>query len=370
MTSLFGRLLFRDVVFWLSLGLTMIAVAVPPLRYSIYVVPFLVVLALLGDGDFRIGDELKPFLIFICAGLVMAPMATAEGMKDVFFTTAGVSIALLITTPAMKTRRLFVCTLATGLIYFTFSGGLNQSVSLDVVNSTSPFESNFGFLFGLLAVFALIGNDKWLFGICLALSILGLKRIAVLAALVAALFWLIGERRGKWILNPPVMILANISVAGIAVMYGGGLLDGPIRQLTGQSANQLGQGRQALLSVPAREMMRRPLEFALIGAGPGSTYELSRAGTSEFSGRINLHSDILKVLYEYGLLVFLLFIASMYRSSRYEMRVAFLFLNVLFVTDNTLIYASVLFVFMVGARLMSDPPPSSLAGSMSSTRWR
>ncbi|MEQ1883274.1 MAG: hypothetical protein ABL878_20155, partial [Burkholderiales bacterium] len=65
-----------------------------------------------------------PFLVFVAAGLVAAPLATTEGLKDVFFTFAGVSVALLVTAPVVRLRWLFVWTLIAALVYFALPGGL------------------------------------------------------------------------------------------------------------------------------------------------------------------------------------------------------------------------------------------------------
>ncbi len=352
--SALGRIPVRVIVYWLSIGLALLTVAVPPLRYSIYPISVLVVLTLIADGDFRIGDEAAPFLVFIAAGLVAAPLATTEGLKDVFFTFAGVSVALLVTAPVVRLRWLFVWTMIAALVYFALPGGLIRGAAFDFIRSSSPFESNFGFLFGLLAVFALIDRKPWLSLLCLALAVVTLKRIAVLGVIVAAAFLVLGERKGRWILNPLVMVIVNLAIVFGLLMYAAGYFDSQILRLTGQSANQIGLGRRAMLAIPAREVLHRPRDFMFFGAGPGQTYELATEGVRAYGVKQNLHSDIIKIFYEYGSLVFMTIVALMYRAARYEMRVAFLYLNVLFVSDNTLIYAFFLCFFVIGARAVCD----------------
>lgn len=348
-----GRIPLRAIVYWLAIGLALITIAIPPLRYAVYPISVLVLLTVIADGDFRIGDEATPFLVFVAAGLVAIPLATTEGLKDTFFTFAGVSVAFVVAAPAVTIRQLFAATLFAAVVYYTVSGGFDTTASFDIAYSSSPFESNFGYLFALLAVFALIGKERLLFVLSLVLAVIALKRIAVIAALAAAAFLLLGERKGRWILNPLVMVFVNLSIVVGVLMYAAGAFDSQILQVTGQSANQIGLGRRFLLTLPAREIMRAPEHFLFFGAGPGQSYDLATAGVLAYE-KWGLHSDLIKILYEYGVFALVAIIAVMYRSARYELRVAFLFVNILFVTDNTLIYAFFLCLFVIGARATCD----------------
>lgn len=345
--------LFRDIVFFIGLVLALLCVTLPFLRYLFFFIPFLVVLAMLADGKARLGDEVKPFFAFIVAGVVLIPLANAEGVKDLFLTFAGISIALLARVPRLKLWTLFQLLFAGAVIYFAIGGKFSGDVAFDIAKSESPFESTFGFLFGVLAPFALINKQYRLFFLSLLMSMLCLKRIAVLGALVAAVFILLGEKRGKWILNPVVMIPINIALVGLLLGYGYGTFDYWIYEITGQSANQFGMGRQELLALPAREIFSHPELFIIGGMGPGSSYDLARLSFASL-GKVNLHSDLVKLVYEYGFVFFMIFIGLMYSAKKYFTRVGFIFLNVLFLTDNTLIYYFMLFIFIYCARMATD----------------
>lgn len=351
--SAVGRVPLRTLVAWVALILALTAIAIPPLRYAVYSVPVLVLLTVIADGDLRLGDEALPFLLFVVAGIITAPLASTEGLKDTFFTFAGVSVAFLVALPALSIGKLLAATTVAAAVYYAIPGGLDTRAPFDIVYSSSPFESNFGYLFAMLTVFALIGKEKSMAVLSFALSILALKRIAIFAALVAAVFLLLGKRRGRLILNPFVMVVANLFIVAVLLMYAAGYFDSQILQITGQSANQIGLGRRMLLTLPARDLMHAPWNFVLIGAGPGKTYELATVGVLAYE-KWGAHSDLIKILYEYGLLTFVAVIGSMYRSARYELRVAFLFVNIMFVTDNTLIYAFFLCLFVMAARATCD----------------
>ena len=113
--------LVRNVVFWAGLTFMFFSISLPFARHLIYILPVLVLLAILGDRSARLGDEAKPFLVFVLAGLIMSPLASDEGLKDLYFTFTGVSIALLVDIPRFKLLTLFLVVLAAMVTYFSLS---------------------------------------------------------------------------------------------------------------------------------------------------------------------------------------------------------------------------------------------------------
>lgn len=359
--SSFGReYLVRNIVFWTGLTFTFLSFSVPIFRHFIYLLPFLVLLTLLADRTIRFGDEAKPFLAFVLAGLIYSPLATGEGLKDLYFTFTGVSIALLIDIPRIKLWNLFIMLLSGMIIYFALFGDFKAGLNFDIEKSSSSLEGSFSFLFGLIAPFALLEKRYRLFILCVVMAVLSLKRIALLAIVCASAFVLLGEKRARSILNPPVMITLNCLLLLIVLLYGYGEFDHIITELTGQSSNQFGQGRKALLSIPATEIFSHPEHFIFFGQGPGSTYILANKGIGAYGMGQRLHSDILKIFYEYGLVFYCIFIGLMYSAKRFSTRIGFLFMNVVFLTDNTLIYAFMLFLFVCCSRHMEHEPSGAL----------
>lgn len=352
--------LVRNIVFWAGLTFMCFSIALPFLRHFIYLLPFLVLLTILGDQAVRLGDEAKPFLAVVLAGLVFSPLATDEGLKDLYFTFTGVSVALLIDMPRIRLWSLFVTLLGCMVIFFLLFGDFRSGIDFDISKSQSSFEGSFSFMFGLLAPFALMEKRYRLFVCCLLMTILSLKRIAVIATISACVFVLLGEKRAKYILNPPVMIILNVLFLIIVLLYGYGVFDGFITELTGQSANQFGQGRRALLSLPATEIFSHPEHFIFFGQGPGSTYILANKAVGSYGTAQRLHSDVLKLLYEYGVIFSCFFVWLMYSAKSFATRVAFLYMNIIFLTDNTLIYAFMLFLFVYLARYMEHKKPGAV----------
>lgn len=342
--------LVRNVVFWAGLTFMFFSISLPFARHLIYILPVLVLLAILGDRSARLGDEAKPFLAFVLAGLILSPLASDEGLKDLYFTFTGVSIALLVDIPRVKLWTLFFILLAAIVTYFSLFGDFRAGLKFDLADSYSSFEGSFSFLFGLLAPLALIEKRYRLSVFCLLMTFISLKRIAVVATICACAFVLFGEKRARHILNPAVMIGLNCLLLLVILLYGFGAFDWVIRELTGQSANQFGQGRRALLSLPALEVFAHPEQFLLYGQGPGSTYLLANKGFGVYGTAQRMHSDVLKIFYEYGLAFFCIFAGLMYSARRFSTRIAFLFMNIVFISDNTLIYSFMLFFFVICTR--------------------
>lgn len=347
-----NAVLFRNVVFVFGLVLGLLCVTLPFLRYLFFTVPFLVILALLADGKVRFGEEIWPFLAFIIAGLILSPLGNNEGIKDLFFIFAGVSISLLYKIPKVNLWTIFIIFFLGALVFFGLSGALTSGFHFDLANSESSFESPFGFIFGLLIPFALIEKRYRLLILSIVMAILCLKRIALLGAAVACIFVLLGEKRGRYLLNAWVMVPVNLVFVGILLFYGAGEFDYLIHEYTNQSANQFGMGRQELLSLPAKEIFAHPEQFLFWGRGPGASYELSKSGFLSLA-KVNLHSDIIKIYYEYGLIFLSFMIALMYTAKNYAVRVGFVFLNTMFISDNTLIYYFLLFIFIYCVRTIN-----------------
>lgn len=355
------------VAFGVALFLSFVVVTFPPFRYTFFAIPFFVLMAVLGDREIRVGDEIHSFLIICMAAVVLGPLGIKEGLKDAFLIFAGVSIGLVANLPKISVRTLFFINIVCMVVFFAIFGDKSQMLAFDFEHSQSPFEGNFGFIFGMLAVFAML-DRKWLLAACcIVMSVAALKRVALLGAVMAGIFVLMGPRLGRKILNPLVMILINLGIVMMTLHYAVGDFNHLITSLTGQSANQLGEGRQILYLMTANKIFADPWKFGLYGDGPGSVYTLlgSRAGEVVHG---SLHSDLLKICYEYGFLIFTIFIGSMYMSKSYSVRVACLFMNVLYATDNCLIYYFLLFPFIVLTRAAQEKEELEAAGGVPGDR--
>lgn len=343
------ELKISTVLFWFSFFLAWLCSAFPPFRYLSYMVPFFALLTVLADRGWSFGEELRPFAFILVVGLVFAPLNTNEGWKDLFFIFAGVSIAALKELPKVRMWTIFWWLLAGFVFLYGAFGDFSGGVQFDIVNSVSSFEGNYGFLFPLLVPFALYHRQYLLAAVAMAFAVLSLKRIALIAAVGAGVFALLGEKRGRWLLNAPVMLALNAFVLIADMAYSSGALDTVIKSSTGQSANQLGMGRKALHHYVVKDLIDEPL-LSWMGRGFGAVYGAAERGFGVYE-KVNLHSDLLKLSYEIGYVFTAVVICLMYSTKNYMVRVAFLFFNILFFTDNTLIYYFFLFFLVLMMRL-------------------
>lgn len=335
----------RHVLFWTAFGTAWMMMALPPARYLFLAMPVLVLLVLIGDADGRIPDEAWPFLMLVVMGVLMSPLNTQEGAKDVYLTLTGVCVAFLKDWPRLRLWWvMFALTTAFTFLYGIF-GNFVGGVQFDFMRSISSFEGNFSFVFALLVPFAVMRKRYALALLALALAVLSLKRIAILAALIGVAFVLLGERRGRRLLSWPFMIVANMVALVIMGLYVNGVFDAAIFEITGQSANHFGQGRAVLQHAVFAALIDEPWRF-ILGQGGGTVYELTHVSVWMVEKTL-LHSDTLKLLYEFGVFFLMAFIWAMYRSPSYGIRVGFLVMNVMLLTDNVLSYNFFIFFLLV-----------------------
>ncbi|MGC4062637.1 MAG: hypothetical protein QM749_18045 [Aquabacterium sp.] len=67
-------------MFWFALVSAFISATLPPFRYFYLLTPFLVVMALLADGEGVIPEESWVYIAFIAGGLLLAPLSGKEGI--------------------------------------------------------------------------------------------------------------------------------------------------------------------------------------------------------------------------------------------------------------------------------------------------
>lgn len=346
-----GSLPIEAVGFWLCASLTISAAFFFPMRYLAYGAGYVALVLLLANRTFVLHGLARPFVFLVIAGCVLSPAGTVDGAKDIFLIVAGLSISLVLTKVDVNEKT---------LLWMLFIGLALQTPFRDLrtwqfnpINSSATLEGGASFLFGLLAVQAAV-NRRWLrYGICLVGVILTLKRIALLGVLAATVFALLPRRWAMATLRPRVMVPANIALLFATWLYANGSLDKFAVDLFGLAPNHLGMGRQFLYRPIAESIASEPMRFLLIGAGPGRVY--SALNPLVFGvPKLNLHSDLLKVLYEFGLGVFCIFISLLYSTKTLGERCLAAFANVLFITDNTLIYQYFIFFLTILGRQMGE----------------
>lgn len=335
----------------------------PVFRALTYAIPPMVLIALLAAGRYTLPPHLAPFAVLIVSGFAYAPIVPLVGWQDLYLMLIGLAPFFFTWRWRFEWRPIFLVAVAVTIISLALTrvvGGGGGGVEFDAMNSKSSFESPTSFVFGLLAVWAALEKRWGRVLLALVLCVLTLKRIVVLGAMLAIVVVILPRRLVSLLLRPLPMLLLNAAYLMLIVSYTQGHLDGLIFHLTGQSANQLGMGRQAAYARPVAELLHDPIQSFFAGVGPGGVYDLMKGGW-HFLAKGNLHNDSLKILVEYGGIVWIAFFSAMYLYEDVRVRIVMMFYNVVLLTDNTLIYTYVIFVLGVVLARLRDPTPQPSA---------
>lgn len=327
--------------------LTCVSLAFFQLRYLAYATPVVVLMAVLWRRKFALEPWGVPFYILIIFGLIGFPLVGEEGLKDLFFIFSGTSIVFVLRYTSFKIEHILWSCVAASLVKFAFEG---KGVGFSFIESTSPFESPLAFVYGLIAIYTFRTKQRFYFFLSLFMCFLSFKRIALLAlALAIGGAWLLsGKREGRLGIGRLLLVLFfNITACWLIVSYAVGDLDDVLLELTGVSSNQFGMGRQMLLYDVSYLLTDHPFEFLFFGQGAGAAYGYVDAiGATGL--RENLHSDIIKIVFEYGFFIASAFVVLLYRSARSSLGLSFvIYTNVIFMTDNILIYHFYLFFLLL-----------------------
>ena len=339
-------LMLATVTWRIALILTIFSLYFSQFRHVAYMVPFLALIHGLAEGRFSVPEVSRPFVVLICANILLIPLATNDGYKDLYFIISGVSLSLVLNKDRISPYWLFWIFVVGAVVNAYQNGQLAGGVFFDFLNSISSFEGNFAFIFGLLTVYAAVTRQWKLLFLSFLASVFTLKRVSLLAEVVCIVLALLPNHQIKRLLNPGLMVVFNLLFVAIILLYASHVFDNVIVQMTGQSANQFGLGRQELYDPIAKSLESNPIKFAILGQGPGTAYDLISLN-NPILGHSNLHSDLLKILYEYGFIVFGLFILFGYSSRHASLRIMFLYANIIFISDNVLIYHFFLFFFCI-----------------------
>jgi len=144
------------------------------------------------------------------------------------------------------------------------------------------------------------------------------------------------------------IVLLNAIFGALVVFLSLGVLDEFISIYTGKGVDAFTLGRVSHYLGVVEDIKQNP--FGLVfGNGAGEGYAKAvyfYSGDLDFA---NLHSDTLKILYEYGVIVFLLFFYLLSGFRTPEARLMVVYMSFLFVTDNVLIYVAVMLLLLLMA---------------------
>lgn len=229
----------------------------------------------------------------------------------------------------------------TGLGIFQLIGA-NETSNL-LLSTSSEIENSFGFIFGYLGLYFMMRKEYRHFAVCLFLFILNYKRIVLLGFILAAGYYLLVTLRG--LKNVPLRSLiyaAPFILVLLLIEIGSGDLNQWALDVTGRTMNHLTTGRYAI----HHELYQNFFEFPRLFFGYGIGHAHSAVRTFEFTRMTLVHSDYLMIMYDFGLIGFILLFSLLLRNllTSSASAVYLIFFLVMLIFDNTIIYFDVMFL--------------------------
>lgn len=134
-------------------------------------------------------------------------------------------------------------------------------------------------------------------------------------------------------------VVVNFIFVILLINLSQGVFNDDIRRLTGLSANHFFMGRVNVYSITLDKFE----PFTLLGSGLGSTSYYLRTSLFAADTANLIHSDILKLFIETGMLLFTAYLFTLYNIAKRSPNSIFilLYINILYLTGNTMIFVHV-----------------------------
>lgn len=346
----------EDIVFWVFALLLMISSSgLRDVRYAVYLMPMVAAIIWLGAGNYRLhlNRNNAPFLLLFALAVAVAYDLDLNWAKKTYFLFAYVSVFVLFDMSKMKLDVRVFNIVIIGLFFYTelVFGPDRKSLAggVSLIESRALLESTFGFSLGLFAVYFLTQKKYFWFIFNVALSALAFKRIVLLALIMVVIAYLIPKRLKSLLLHPALLTVYIMITLAMFLEVAQGTFDDLISQYLGISANQLLMGRQDLWSLAMKLINFDYGDFTLFGVGYGG---VTSALQSVYGGRdVLLHSDLLLVLFDNGIIATAVFVFLLLAQKTREEKYLAIYLCLILLTDNVLIYQHVMvpYLLLLGA---------------------
>lgn len=310
-------------------------------RYLKYIIPLACLMIWIIFRQFRgaviLSKVTTPFLYLLgyaCLQLAVSPQL--YGFKDVYFIFTYVAPFLFFNLPVNSKN---VDLLFKMFISFFI---LRSFVSIGEGGLVGRFEGIHSFVFGLFFVYYFSIKRFLVALLSIIFVFLTLKRIVLIACVVSvSIYLLMSIFRSRRFLAV-AYFQATILILMLIILFGMGGLDWLIAITFEVSANKLSMGRMVIYGYVIEGILDGSNWF--FGHGIGTSYELVAVATN--GAEENLHSDILKLFYEGGCMLYILFFALMSRLVNHKSFMYLGYITIIFLTDNVLIYPIVMFTFL------------------------
>lgn len=317
------------------------------IRYLKYSAGFVAILLIIIKGlrmPHNTPSVIWCYLIIITYGLISLIWGDLKnGAKDIFFLLT--FILPLITFNFLGKNTIKISFIIFSL-FFVISLNSRDLGNFSIKESNAFFESGESFVFGVFAIAFFMQKRKYFFIASLFLLIITLKRIALLGVLFVTISWVLPPYIKNFITKSSILLIGNILIIAIIYLITTGFFDEISINLTGRNIAAITLGRTYHYYGVIYDILDHPVNL-FFGNGAGSSYEKAVLMYSGIHNTPNLHSDTLKILYEYGLFVFIAFFYYIAKLKSVKSKLIIVYLCILFSTDNTFIYSHVMFFILL-----------------------
>ncbi len=319
------------------------------LRFLKYIAPFILIifLILLKNKNIIIKNYMYPFILLIVVYYLKVFQYNPQGYLESIFIFSALAIFMLPYSNKvyLDIRVISVVSILFMIILYliTFSSvNIDFSYNAFLRSETSTIEGDMAFLFGLFVMYFIL-EKKYIWAILNSVMLLmGLKRIVFLGLLVVTILLISPRVIKKTFANKHAMVIINICYLIFTMYLLLGMFDTLIEQYTGISAGYFLMGRSSIYSSILPYWEENKLMISLIGSGMGTSNQIIQ---SNLGFHQLLHNDVLKIFFEHGFIIFIAFFYLLFNTSNKKHFYMALLVNMIFLTDNMLIYTHILLIY-------------------------
>lgn len=209
--------------------------------------------------------------------------------------------------------------------------------------SIFPTESWLAFPFGIFTIYYFLEKKHYKFFFALTLFLLSFKRISMLAlGMSLGIYFFYKNRKFVKAKFVKSFIFINLILLIVLYFFIEGAFTKFIERQTGISINWFSQGRFQIYN----DVINHFSDKIWLGTSLGFTHLYL---SLKYTDIAFLHSDILKLILELGILPFIiwLFYFMKINISNLKSVVLIMYINILFLSDNVFIYFDTLFIFYI-----------------------
>ena len=349
------------------LGVILLTSLYYPLRYLKYTLPLLPLFFVANSGKIKIEKGiLNYYLTFLVFYVLLIVYLFVQNSIFLEVSPRFLPNAIFILTPLLfvllllpyfnpdkiRSYVLIIFYINIGIFLYEESGDLLKVLlnfhllSNALISSELDTESNLAYVFGFLVLFFLLEKyNKWYLILSIIFFILCFKRIVILAVVLCVIIYFIASllkiNLSRYRVALTLLgLLANLFFIQFAYLITSGKFDQYIFEKTGYNADRFLMGRKTLYT----NAFDTGGAFDLSGLGLG---KIDDAMFQFYGVALNLHSEIIKNYFEFGLFFFIAWLILLFYRTMFSTKavIILIYFNVLILTDNVFIYFEIMFYF-------------------------